>query len=277
VKNWRPHRGVSPGTNLRFDPFSRGPVVSGPWSPFPLSASQHVSVSAFPAAPPPVQDSKFDGSGLKVPYPALAQAFPGEILAAEERQFASVGHGTDFRYRSPHPSQPISASQLSGFQHVSLAGSALAHADEVIRMDEDLVYDGIGDEDFLNQAQTWKPDKHAPVRERAATRFQHLSNLPERRPKGGRRGSIRDGETGAVAAAAPRSDSERWEKVRKAFAKDARAMGDLEAITGTDWDPARRREKVAEYAGLSWQKLKARGLSNAKRGRLLTLLEAVPQ
>ena len=55
-----------------------------------------------------------------------------ELAAAEERQFASVGHGTDFRYRSPHPSQPISASQLSAFQHVSLAGSALVHANELI-------------------------------------------------------------------------------------------------------------------------------------------------
>ena len=100
-----------------------------PISAFSISG---FSVSAFPAAPPPVQDSKFDGSGLKVPYPALAQAFPGEILAAEERQFPSVGHDTDFRYRSPHRSQPISASQFSAFQLVSLAGSALVHANEVI-------------------------------------------------------------------------------------------------------------------------------------------------
>jgi hypothetical protein len=70
-----------------------------------------------------------------------AKEFLLEITSAEERQFPSVGHGTDFRYRSgprpsplatPASSQPISASQLSAFQHVSLAGSALVHANEVI-------------------------------------------------------------------------------------------------------------------------------------------------
>ena len=53
-----------------------------------------------------------------------AQAFLDEILAAEERQFPSVGHGTDHRYKGK-----------------ALAGTALVHKNEVIhaaffRMDE---------------------------------------------------------------------------------------------------------------------------------------------
>jgi len=80
----------------------------------------------------------------------LAQEFLAEITSAEERQFPSVGHGTDFRYRSsprpappvpPAPSQPVSASQVSAFQRFSLTGSALVHENEVIhaaffRLDE---------------------------------------------------------------------------------------------------------------------------------------------
>ena len=55
---------------------------------------------------------------------ARAKAFLAEILAAEERQFPSVGHGTDHRYKSK-----------------ALAGTALVHENEVIhaaffRLDE---------------------------------------------------------------------------------------------------------------------------------------------
>ena len=77
---------------------------------------------------------------------AQARKFLAEIAAAEERQFPSVGHGTDFRYRllAPKPGEggsPISASQLSAFQRFSLTGSALVHENEVIhaaffRLDE---------------------------------------------------------------------------------------------------------------------------------------------
>jgi len=146
-----------------------------------------------------------------------------------------------------------------------------------IRMDEDLIYTGIGDEDFLKQAQAWKPDKHAAVRERAAERFQHLSKIPERRPKGSRNSAATVGGSDAAQADVPLSDSERWENVRKGFAKDTRALGELEAATGLDWDRSRRRHKVADYAGLTWHKLKTGGLSNAKREDLLRLLEAATQ
>ncbi len=76
---------------------------------------------------------------------SAAQSFFAEILAAEEHQFPSVGHGTDYRYRThatqaPGP-KPISASRLTALQHFTLAGSALVHANEVIhaaffRLDE---------------------------------------------------------------------------------------------------------------------------------------------
>jgi len=59
------------------------------------------------AAPtPPVQGSKFDGSGFKVPYSDLAQSFLLETISAEERQFPSVGHGTDYRYRTHATQDP---------------------------------------------------------------------------------------------------------------------------------------------------------------------------
>ncbi len=53
-----------------------------------------------------------------------AQEFLAEITGAEERQFASVGHGTDYRYKGK-----------------ALAGTALVHQNEVIhaaffRLDE---------------------------------------------------------------------------------------------------------------------------------------------
>jgi len=146
-----------------------------------------------------------------------------------------------------------------------------------IKMDEDLVYDGLGDENFLQQAKSWKPDKDAPVRERVAGRFQQLSKLPDRRPKGGITSRTKD--SGGIAAKVEMnlSDSERWEGVAKSFAKDPRAMGDLEAATGMEWDRSRRRDKVADYAKLSWVKLKAQGISNRKREGLLRLLEAAAQ
>jgi hypothetical protein len=75
----------------------------------------------------------------------------------------------------------------------------------------------------------------------------------------------------------PHAPSDRWEKVRKQFASDARALGDLEAATGMEWDRSRRRDKAADYAGMSWENLKAAGLSNARRESLLRLLETAAQ
>ncbi|HNS70890.1 MAG TPA: ATP-binding protein [Candidatus Paceibacterota bacterium] len=143
-----------------------------------------------------------------------------------------------------------------------------------IRMDEDLIYTDLGDENFLKQAQDWKPDPHAPVRKRVAGKIQQLSRLPDRRPKG--RGTAPKHENGDSTPPEGRDQSEqsRWDKVRKVFAMDTRAIGDLEAVTGLDWDQSRRREKVASYAKLPWKKLKAQGLSSHKRSRLLQLLEA---
>jgi hypothetical protein len=142
-----------------------------------------------------------------------------------------------------------------------------------IKMDQDLVYDGLGDENFLEQVKAWKPDKHAPMRERVAAKLQQLSKLPDRRSGGKRIKSEKNSDVEAATAETSASDSERWDMVRKIFSKDKRAMGDLEATTGMDWDRSRRREKVATFTGLSWEKLKTSGLSNAKRAALLQLLE----
>jgi hypothetical protein len=184
-----------------------------------------------------------------------------------------------------------------------------------IKMDEDLVYTDLDDENFLAQARAWRPDKHAPVRERVAGALQQLRKLPDRRPKSGkgRRGMGSAGDPPAPAGdpptgtarsnilkrpsalartaavvpsdespvlprvGPPHAPSDRWEKVRKQFASDARALGDLEAATGMEWDRSRRRDKAADYAGMSWENLKAAGLSNARRESLLRLLETAAQ
>jgi hypothetical protein len=141
-------------------------------------------------------------------------------------------------------------------------------------MDEDLIYTDLGDENFLEQAAKWKPDEHAPVRARVAERVGQLAALPERRPKG-----KKGGGSETVVQPHPQSPGEqgRWEGVRQKFIKDDRLLGELEAATGLEWDRSRRREKVSDYAGLSWDKLKGAGLSHAKREGLLGLLEAALQ
>jgi hypothetical protein len=146
-----------------------------------------------------------------------------------------------------------------------------------IKMDEELVYTDLGDENFLEQAENWKPDKYAPVRARVAATVQKLSKLPDRRPKVKKGGAANTPASPTAGRTAPLTEVERWDKVRKAFAKDARAMGDLEAATGKDWDRSRRGQKVAAYANLTWDKLKQKGLSNAKRKGLLHLLEAAAE
>ncbi len=146
-----------------------------------------------------------------------------------------------------------------------------------IRMDEDLVYTDMGDENFLEQARRWKPDKHAPTREKVASRLQPLSTLADRRPKGKRgndradkAGLPRTGDTGKIAAM---NESDRWEMIRKTYLADGRAMGELEAATGLEWIKSRRRDKVSILASKSWKQLRDDGLSNKHRAELLVILE----
>jgi hypothetical protein len=58
-------------------------------------------------------------------FTAQARHFLDEAVAAEESQFPSLGHGTDFRYRTPGPS-------TVGTQRPSICGTALVHQNEVI-------------------------------------------------------------------------------------------------------------------------------------------------
>lgn len=141
-----------------------------------------------------------------------------------------------------------------------------------IKMDEDLIYTDLGDENFFEQVRAWKPDKDAPVRERVAGAVRQLSTLPERRPKGKKGAAVMPS-----LPEAPQTDAERWEQVRMGFAQDSRAIGELEAATGLDWDRSRRSRKVSELAGLTWDKLKREGLNHAKREGLLRLLEAAAE
>ena len=66
-----------------------------------------------------------------------AQAFLAEITTAEERQFASVGHGTDYRYKAK-----------------ALAATALVHEHEVIHAA------------FFRLDETDRPEHMASIRRR---------------------------------------------------------------------------------------------------------------
>ena len=68
---------------------------------------------------------------------ALAKSFLAEITSAEERQFPSVGHGTDFRYKAP-----------------TLAASVLVHENEVIHAA------------FFRLEETEQPEHMASIRRR---------------------------------------------------------------------------------------------------------------
>jgi hypothetical protein len=146
-----------------------------------------------------------------------------------------------------------------------------------IKMDEDLMFAGLGDEDFLKQVKAWKPDKHAKVRERVAGKLDQLSKLPDRRAPGKKARSAMGGDNGPDKIETQASNPDRWEIVRKTFSKDTRAMGDIEAITGMDWDQSRRRDKVLTFTGMTWEKLKKNGMNNARREKLLQMLEMVAQ
>lgn len=143
-----------------------------------------------------------------------------------------------------------------------------------IRMDEDLIYTDLGDENFLAQAGAWKPDKHASVRERVATKLQSLTTLPERRPKSKATGTVNTQVASSKEGTAT-AESDRWDAARKKLTKDGRAMGDLEAATGMEWVKSRRKEKVSEFASKPWSKLKDIGLSNRQRDALLLMFEAL--
>jgi hypothetical protein len=73
--------------------------------------------------------SQPDSATPPPPDPAVfterARSFLEEIASAEEQQFPSIGHGTDFRYRTPVAATP-------GQQLSTICGSALVHQNEVI-------------------------------------------------------------------------------------------------------------------------------------------------
>jgi hypothetical protein len=81
-------------------------------------------------------DFRADGQSFgKAHTLALVQSFLAQAMAAVERPFSSVGHGTDFRYRLAAPKVHVGRLPLrsSAFNfQPSLIGSALVHKDEVI-------------------------------------------------------------------------------------------------------------------------------------------------
>lgn len=52
-----------------------------------------------------------------------------------------------------------------------------------IRMDDDLRYTDLGDENFIEQVSNWKPDANESTRQRASTKFAPAKKLPPRRLK----------------------------------------------------------------------------------------------
>jgi DNA helicase HerA-like ATPase len=58
-----------------------------------------------------------------------------------------------------------------------------------IKMDDDLRYDGLGDENFIQQVNEWRPDEKATVRQRVAQNAREIARLPTRRKKGMKRNS----------------------------------------------------------------------------------------
>lgn len=141
-----------------------------------------------------------------------------------------------------------------------------------IRMDEDLIYSELGDENFLEQAANWTPDQNASVRARVAKRLAQVTALPRRRPKG--KTADDHSMTSWASSGRQAGEAERWETVRQRFSGDGRSLGELEALTGGEWDKSLRARKVCDYAKLHWQELSKTGLSLAKRRGLLALLEA---
>jgi hypothetical protein len=95
---------------------------------YALEGLLEASVASQPptGSPPETEASAFT---------AQARKFLHEIVAAEERQFPSIGHGTDFRYRTP------AVPSTTDTQRSSICGTALVHQNEVIhaaffRLDE---------------------------------------------------------------------------------------------------------------------------------------------
>jgi hypothetical protein len=58
-----------------------------------------------------------------------------------------------------------------------------------------------------------------------------------------------------------------WERLRHHFLNDGRSIGELEALTGKNWMPSRRREIVSSYAECSWDKLRLKQGIGLKKSR----------
>lgn len=140
-----------------------------------------------------------------------------------------------------------------------------------IRMDDDLIYTDLGDENFLEQASKWKPDEHTGVRKRVDEHIKKLSELPERRTP--RRRNVAEEESARVDLPA-HTPEERWERARVKFRQSGALIGDLEAQYNVNMKKQLRPEEVRKYASESWRGLSRLGLTKRDRESLLELLEA---
>lgn len=88
-------------------------------------------------------------------------------------------------------------------------------------------------------------------------------------------------ELATHAFVAPTNEEEalaaEWEKVRHKLVNDSRTIEVLETYTGKTWVPAKRRDMVASYAVLNWEKLRMKPGLGLKRLRLLVEMFAAAQ
>jgi len=144
-----------------------------------------------------------------------------------------------------------------------------------VKEDKDLRFDAIGDEQFIRQAKEWKPDAKAEARKRSVEKYAALESLT-RKPNASSRDAVSGGEQDQKASKhGLLSETERWNALRKHFDQDGRTFGELEAVSGLDWDKSHRRAKVSKYASLGWSKLPAEKVGGKKRQRLLHFLELI--
>jgi len=80
----------------------------------------------------------------------------------------------------------------------------------------------------------------------------------------------------------PHSDEdalrEKWESLRSNYSDDIRTMGQLEIITGKNWIPAKRRDKVQDYTCLTFDEIRSsHGLRLRKIRMLVEIIAAAAE
>jgi len=117
-----------------------------------------------------------------------------------------------------------------------------------IKMDEDLIFSDLGDENFFKQVKEWKPDKNHKTREEASRKISKLTSLT----RGGTSNDIKSKKTEKP----PPTIQERWEAISAKFTNDERTVGELATIVGRHDCPKKNSSIIIkDLASLKWGKL----------------------